>query len=199
MVLFRGFSGSFPSTGITIRAADKVLWQALNDTPTSTRSLAQPQRGCLPGTTHQFLHYMLINSCTISRVLGTAPAPDPSRTRRAGARSRPRTSRREPIHCRGSEYNARPIPRRVPPNACATTNCPGPGCGRSTACSAWCAATAPTPFRQPVLDGGEDRILVSNNALLQRSSATQRTLVSDIGEPSRSTGRVRPRPRGWAA
>ena len=30
------------------------------------------------------------------------------------------------------------------PSGCSTTRCPGPGCGRSTGCSAWSAATAPT-------------------------------------------------------
>ena len=35
------------------------------------------------------------------------------------------------------------------PSGCSTTRCPGPGCARSTGCSAWSAATAPARSRPP--------------------------------------------------
>ena len=40
---------------MTIHAAVDNLWQALNDTPTSTPTAFQLQHGCLPLTAHQFL------------------------------------------------------------------------------------------------------------------------------------------------
>ena len=50
--------GIVPLPAITIQAAVDKLWQALNDTPTSTPTACQPQYGCLPLTAHQFLHHV---------------------------------------------------------------------------------------------------------------------------------------------
>ncbi len=57
-VAFFADFGIAPPTGTTIRAADDDLWQALNDTPISTRSPAQRGVDAFRGP--------LINSCTMS-------------------------------------------------------------------------------------------------------------------------------------